>query len=84
MEVLKTNLCRRPGALGVAFQAMESDSQVAEIVYTCRSPTRKPPGRPKDQFKSQIPLYQHIFCAPAPQKALVQWDLRFEVIIPGF
>jgi hypothetical protein len=31
--VLKTNLCRYPEAIGVTFQTMESDSQVAEIIY---------------------------------------------------
>jgi hypothetical protein len=33
MEVLKTNLCRYPEALGVAFRTLEKDPQVAEIVY---------------------------------------------------
>ena len=33
MEVLKTNLCRYPEAIGVTFQTLEKDPQVAEIVY---------------------------------------------------
>jgi hypothetical protein len=33
MEVLKTNLCRYPEAIGVTFRTLEADPQVAEIVY---------------------------------------------------
>jgi hypothetical protein len=33
MEVLKTNLCRYPEAMGVTFRTLENDPQVAEIVY---------------------------------------------------
>jgi hypothetical protein len=33
MEVLKTNLCRYPEPIGVCFRPLESDPEVAEIVY---------------------------------------------------
>jgi hypothetical protein len=33
MEVLKTNLCRYPEAMGVAFRPLEGNPEVAEIVY---------------------------------------------------
>jgi len=33
MDVLKTNLCRYPAGIGVTFQPMEEDPQVAEIRY---------------------------------------------------
>jgi putative DNA primase/helicase len=33
MQVLKTNLCRYPAALGVSFRPMDDDPQVAEVIY---------------------------------------------------
>jgi hypothetical protein len=46
MDVLKTNLCRYPQAIGVHFQPMRNDPGVAEIAYGAtpegyRAPTRQ-------------------------------------------
>jgi hypothetical protein len=33
LQVIKTNLCRYPEALGVTFRSMDADPQVAEVIY---------------------------------------------------
>jgi hypothetical protein len=48
MEVLKTNLCRYPKALGVEFRSMETDEEVAELVYGEAPSEWEEPTKKKD------------------------------------
>jgi hypothetical protein len=60
MQVLKTNLCRYPEALGVHFRPLEDNPQVAEVTYgQAPRPYQEPTLRVKCAAWLQDLLQQH-------------------------